>query len=414
MSITDILAWIAGVLQAPLVLGWSAIVLYLLFLTTTALIARLRERPVRISHVVPATRFTVLVPAHNEAEVIAGCLDSLGVIYYPEDMWQVIVVADNCTDNTAEIAREHGATVYERRDDENRGKGYALDWALEKLLSEDKGWTQAVVVLDADTQADSRYLRYMDERLQNGALALQGQYSLLDPFHNWRTALLYSALLLHNRLRPLARKTLGWTTLLKGNGMCFSRLVIDSFGWKAYGLAEDIEYTTMLLDAGIKVEPVHEAVLYALAPQTSRQASSQRMRWEGGRFALARRDGARLLSDVFDDGINFARLDWAMDLFTPPMAILVGLPLVMFLANLLLAAIGLPLGLFAWWWLALLIGSGVHVLAGLMICDAEPKAYLYLLSTPVFLLWKIKVYATMLVGKAPRTWVRTERTAGQG
>src|SRR5947209_11360055 len=102
----------------------------------------------------------------------------------------------------------------------------------------------------------------MDARLRGGSVALQGQYKLLNPFDNWRTGLLYSALLLHNRLRPLARQALGWTTLLKGNGMCFSRSVIERFGWNAYGLAEDIEYTTTLLDAGIRVESAPGAVLY--------------------------------------------------------------------------------------------------------------------------------------------------------
>ena len=76
---------------------------------------------------------------------------------------------------------------------------------------------------------------------------------MLDPFHNWRTALLYCALLLYNRVRARARATWGWTNLLKGNGMCFTRSVVERFGWNAYSLAEDIEFTTTLLHAGIRV-----------------------------------------------------------------------------------------------------------------------------------------------------------------
>lgn len=302
--------------------------------------------------------------------------------------------------------------MYERRDTEKQGKGYALEWALQRLLANDGGWTDAIVVFDADTIADPRFLRQMDARLRKGSLALQGQYKLLNPFDNWRTALLYSALLLHNRLRPLARQGLGWTTLLKGNGMCFARTVIERFGWNAYGLAEDIEYTTMLLDAGIRVQAVPGAVLYAQAPQTRRQADSQRMRWEGGRFALARRDGLRLLKSFFKTG-SATRLDWAMDLLTPPMAILVGVPVLgAGLSTGLALLLGTPvMAYMAWAWLVVLAGTCFHVIGGMLISEADPRAYLYLLSTPVFLIWKLQIYVTMLLKRGPRGWVRTERTS---
>lgn len=414
MDITDILTWIVGIVQLPLLLAWLVIVLYLLFLTGSALIARLRMRSIDIEATTPLTRFTVLVPVHDEAPIIAACLDSLAKLDYPQRLWQLVVVADNCSDATADIATGKGATVYERHNTNEIGKGYALDWALARLFAQDDGWTGAVVIFDADTQVDPGFLRYMDAGLQNGSLALQGNYSLLDPFYNWRTALLYSALLLHNRLRPLARRGLGWTTLLKGNGMCFARSVLECFGWPAYGLAEDIEYTTLLLDEGIKVDAVSQATLYAEAPRTAQQANSQRMRWEGGRFELARRDGLRLLSEfadnLFQGEADFAMLDWALDLFIPPMAILVGLPLLLFAANLLLVVFGAPLAALAWLWLLLFVGGCVYVLGGLLISGAKARAYLYLLCAPFFMLWKARVYAAMLVGKAPRSWVRTGRT----
>lgn len=410
MSITGIVIWILAIAQAPLLVAWALLTLYLLFLAVTALVARVRE-----PHTVPdpsaaSTRFTILVPAHNEAPVIGACLDSLLAFDYPRERHRIIVIADNCTDTTAQIAAARGVVVFERHDEEKRGKGYALDWALRRLLGQDERWTDAVLVFDADTLADPQYLHHMDERLRAGSLALQGRYNLLNPFDNWRTGLLYSALLLHNRLRPLARQALGWTTLLKGNGMCFSRGVIERFGWNAYGLAEDIEYTTMLLDAGIRVESVPRAVLYAQAPQTGKQAGSQRMRWEGGRFALLRRDGPRLLLEALRHR-SAARLDWAMDLFTPPMGILVGLPLLMMAVNAPLAWLwGEPLSALAWAWLALLAGAFAYVIGGLLISEADRRAYLYLLATPIFLIWKLRVYATMLLGRGPRGWVRTERT----
>lgn len=406
---TDVLSWLAALLQAPLFAAWLLLVLYLLFLTVSALAARLGQKQASLG-IEPRTRFSILVPAHNESVVIAECLKSLTSFSYPADKRQVIVIADNCTDDTAAIAKAAGATVYERSNDEQRGKGYALDWAMRRLLGEDEGWTDAILVFDADTLASPHYLSLMDARLQAGSLALQGPYNLLNPFDNWRTALLYSALILHNRLRPLARSAWGWTTLLKGNGMCFARGVIERFGWNRYGLAEDIEYTTMLLDAGIKVEYVREAELYAQAPQTSKQANSQRMRWEGGRLAVARRDGLRMLASALRLR-SATKLDWAMDLLTPPMGILIGLPVLMLAVNAPLALIwGGAFTFMGWAWLALLIGGATYVVGGLLISGADRRAYLYLLATPIFLLWKLRIYAAMLLGRGPRGWVRTERT----
>lgn len=408
ITIGDFINWGAALLQAPLLAAWLLLTLYVLFLTVSALVARLRERRQAPSRSVN-TRFSILVPAHNEAVVIEQCLVSLNALDYPSNLRRVIVIADNCTDDTAQIAASMGAIVYERQDEHNRSKGYALEWALRRLFSNDGGWTDAIIVFDADTIAGPQFLRQMEARLSKGSLALQGQYNLRNPFHNWRTGLLYSALLLHNRLRPLARRALGWTTLLKGNGMCFARSVVERFGWNAYGLAEDIEYTTMLLDAGIKVEPVPEADLYAEAPQTRRQSDSQRMRWEGGRFALARRDGLRLFRDFFRTG-SAARLDWAMDLFTPPMAILVGVPMLMTSLNIGLVLLGISAALWTWAWAVTLVGVSIHVIGGLLISGADLRAYLYLLSTPIFLMWKLQIYVAMLLGRSPRGWVRTERT----
>ena len=166
----------------------------------------------------------------------------------------------------------------------------------------------------------------------------------------------------------------------------------------------------MLLNSGIRVESVPQAVLYAQAPQTTRQADSQRMRWEGGRFSAARRDGLRLLARLLQSR-SAAKLDWAMDLFTPPMGILVGVPVLAMLVCIPLALLwGGPLAFMAWAWLAVLLGSAVYILGGLLISGADRRAYKYLLYTPIFLVWKLRIYAVMLLGKGPRGWVRTERT----
>jgi cellulose synthase/poly-beta-1,6-N-acetylglucosamine synthase-like glycosyltransferase len=184
---------------------------------------------------------------------------------------------------------------------------------------------------------------------------------------------------------------------------------MERFGWNAYSLTEDIEYTTTLLAAGIRVESVPQAILYAQAPQTAKQADSQRMRWEGGRFAMMKRTAGPMLRDFLQTR-SLVKLDWAMDLLTPPTAILVGVPLILLGANELSRLLGVPSSIVGWLWLAILTGVLTYVLGGLLISSARPKAYLYLLCTPIFLVWKLKVHAMMLMNRGVSGWVRTERT----
>jgi hypothetical protein len=106
-----------------------------------------------------------------------------------------------------------------------------------------------------------------------------------------------------------------------------------------------------------------------------------------------------------------AKLDWAMDLLTPPMGILIGVPVLMLALNVPLALIwGGAFAAMAWAWLAVLLGGSTYILGGLLISGADRRAYLYLLTTPLFLLWKLRIYGAMLLGRGPRGWVRTERT----
>jgi len=155
---------------------------------------------------------------------------------------------------------------------------------------------------------------------------------------------------------------------------------------------------------------VAEAVLYAQAPETAQQADSQRMRWEGGRFALARRDGLRLLAESLRER-SIAKLDWAFDLLIPPLAILVGVPGIMLVINAGLTLLGAGLAVVSATWALTLLAAFLYVIGGMLIGGAPLRAYLYLLATPLLLLWKARIYAAMLMGRGPPGWVRTERTS---
>ena len=353
--------------------------------------------------------FVILIPAHNEALTLPATLETIKTLRTNDNHApQIVVVADNCTDNTAELARQAGVTVYERHNTELRGKGHALRESIERLLDETQ--FEALVVLDADTIPDQAFLREAQHALHRGAEVIQGRYDVLKPNASWRTLLMYSAFVIYNHIRPLGRVTLGLSDGLRGNGMVFRREVLVNFPWQAFSLVEDIEYTTRLTLAGISVTYVPQAKIYGQAAATRQQATSQRMRWEGGRWAQAKQDVPRLLKWAIRKA-DWRAFDRAMDLIIPPLALLI------------IALSGL-LGLNAllWWWLGetglgttllgwvgLLIAMGLFVFGGLVVAHAPRQAYLALLFAPLYIVWKLGLYARMAVNRTPREWVRTPR-----
>ena len=184
------------------------------------------------------TRFAVLIPAHDEERLIAQTVRSLRESDYPSERCTVYVIADNCTDRTAEIAAAVGAQVLIRVDTHRRGKPYALAWAIEQI---ELNTYDAFVVVDGDTVVDRRFLAVMDVHMRRGAHALQGYYGVLNPEENWVTRLGAIPAAVKFRLHFPGKITVGLSCPLAGNGMCFSREVIARFGWNAFSLTENWE-----------------------------------------------------------------------------------------------------------------------------------------------------------------------------
>ncbi|HEY7984082.1 MAG TPA: glycosyltransferase family 2 protein, partial [Ktedonobacterales bacterium] len=287
--------WIArGVLVALEV----ALALPLLYLAVLSLAALFGAR--RMATSTPAMgeppRLALLVPAHDEAEVIGELLASVAALDYPVARRDVYVIADNCSDATARIARTAGVAgvaVCERHDAAERGKGFALRWQLEALEQAGQRY-DGYLIVDADSQLSANFLRVMAAGLAHGADAQQGQYRVRQDASSWVAGLRAIAFALFNHLRPLGRAALGLSAGLKGNGMCFSRRAIERFGWGAYSLAEDVEHHLALVMAGVRVRYVPAAVVTSAMPSSLRQAHSQQQRWEHGRLVLARAYAAPL------------------------------------------------------------------------------------------------------------------------
>ena len=219
-----------------------------------------------------------MVPAHNEEATIYGLLDSLAA-HYSASHCSVFVVAENCTDATAAVARAQCSRL--ARGSGTPGKGYALRWLLERIA--ETGEVNAFVIFDATFSVD-RFLRVMDETLARDDEVLQAHYSVLNPGEGIGAAIRFAALALVNYLRPLGKNALGCSTGLKGNGMCFPAAVIRRHGWAAYSLAEDAEHGVRLLLDGIRTRFVPEARVWAEMPPGVSESRSQNLRWEAGRL----------------------------------------------------------------------------------------------------------------------------------
>jgi 1,2-diacylglycerol 3-beta-glucosyltransferase len=390
----------------------AAPLLYLLLLSLAALVAANRGRGARPASASPATspHFALLVPAHDEEAVIGDLLESLDALDYPVARRDIYVIADNCTDETAALVsatRLPGVHVCERLAARQRGKGHALRWMLEELDRAGRRY-DAYVVVDADSQLSPNFLRAAADALARGAAAVQGQYRVSNEAGAWTAGLRAVAFALFNHLRPLGRSALGWSAGLKGNGMCFSREVIERFGWGSYTLAEDAEYHLALVGAGVRVAYVPEAVVTSAMPTDLRQARSQQQRWERGRLVLARAYAAKLVRASIRRR-DLASLDAIAEVCLPPISLLAGV-----LVPVLAAAIFLRwtpglvvVGL-------LLLAFLLHGAAGMALARLSPRAYLSLLYAPWYIVWKIGIYAGSALRRGDGPWVRTSRAPALG
>jgi 1,2-diacylglycerol 3-beta-glucosyltransferase len=391
-----VLAAVAALLLTPIAATVAAMTAYLLGLSVAAIARRPAPPPAaRIR------RFAVLVPAHDEARVIERLLASLRAQRYAHDRFSVFVVADNCSDATASIARAHGAIVHERVEATLRAKGHALRWLLERVRA--AGPWDAYIVFDADSVASPEFLAQMNARLATGSLAVQAHYAVLNAAASPVAALREAALASLHYLRPLGRSALGLSCGLKGNGMCFDAATLDRLGWTSTGLAEDVELHLRLVRAGIRVDFAPEALVRADMPATLDEAESQNLRWEAGRLSAIRGEVLPLLGHgvISRDPVE---VDAALEQLVPPLSVAIGVSAACaVVATVVGAPLALALAGFA------TAGLVVHVLAGLVAVRAPARTYVALLQAPSYILWKLALYAKAVVAPANSPWVRTQR-----
>ena len=350
----------------------------------------------------PHLRFDVIVPAHDEERGIAETVKSLLAVDYPRELFRVVVVADNCSDATAARAREAGATVLERFDDRNRGKGHALAHAFEKCLA---GEADAVVVVDADTTVSPNLLRAFAAHFDAGELALQAEYGVRNPDASWRTRLMVIAMSLFHDVRSRARERMELSCGLRGNGMGFARELLEEVPHDAFSIVEDVEYGLRLGEAGHRVAYVGEAEVLGEMVSSGDAARSQRVRWEAGRKALRRRGMALLKRGLA--ARDPMLIDLGVDVLLPPLSTLATFTVIAGAAAGVVAVGSLSRGRFPIAWIPAAL-SGVflagYVARGVQLSGLGARGVATLAWAPVYVVWK-----ATLGKKRPDEWVRTKR-----
>ncbi len=265
------------VLQQALVWIVTIFWLYQLIVSICSLV-KLKDKPLIINK---QHKFMAIIPAHNEESVIGNLVESLTKQNYPKELLDIYVIADNCTDNTAKIASDAGAIVYERFDEQNKTKGHALKWFLDKKIEEDADY-DAFCVFDADNIVHEDFIKNMNKKLCQGEDVVQGYRDIKNPTDSWISAgyaLFYWTM---NRFYHLARYNLGLSPLINGTGFMVKFDVIKPTGWDTKTLTEDIEFSLKRIIAGKKLGWATDAIVYDEQPVGFKQSWSQRSRWTVG------------------------------------------------------------------------------------------------------------------------------------
>ena len=250
------------------------------------------------------TRYAILIAARNEEAVIGHLLDSIRDQDYPSNLIQVFVVADNCTDNTAEIARAHGAQVFCRFNTRQIGKGYALNFLLAQIdCSHGLDSFDAFLIFDADNLLNRDYIRQINRVCSAGFEAFCGYRNSKNFGANW-VSQGYGVWYLHDSCHlNRSRMLLGTTCAVNGTGFGFTRQLLREIGgWNFFTLTEDIEFSTWCATRGVRIGYCHDAVLYDEQPENFRQSWRQRTRWTQGGLQVSVKYALDLLKGLFRGG----------------------------------------------------------------------------------------------------------------
>ncbi len=246
-------------------------------------------------------RYAIMVSARNEEQVIGQLIESINNQTYPSELIDIYVVADNCTDNTAQVAREAGATVYERFNDILVGKGYALDYLLEQIgYSKDTCEYDGFFIFDADNVLNKYYIEEMNKTFSNGHRIVTGYRNSKNYGTNWISSGYSLWFIRESKFLNNSRMLCNTSCAIGGTGFLVHRdVLLKSNGWKFFFLTEDIQFTVHNILQGESIAFCENAMLYDEQPTTFKQSWKQRMRWAKGFLQVARKYNGKLIWGSF-------------------------------------------------------------------------------------------------------------------
>lgn len=402
MVVSSILLPIASLIFAAIAIVLAIPIAVLWVECFAALLYRRPPAPTLAVPPLPAPKTVVLMPAHNEAAIIQTTIDHLRPQLNAST--RLVVVADNCTDETAMIARSAGAIIAERHNAEQRGKGYALDYGLSVLESDPP---DVVIVVDADCLVQPDGISELARQSVLHQRPIQAVYLMEQPAEpKPKDSVSAFAFKVKNLVRPLGLAKLGYPCLLTGTGMAFPWKIIRATSLASDNIVEDMQLGIDLTIAGSPPRLCEHIEVIGLLPQQRTAALSQRTRWEHGHLQTLLTQAAPLLWF----GLRKMRpdlLSLALEISVPPLTLLVLLWMATFLGTLVVELLG------GGW-----IATTIAAIEGVLLFSAILSAWLRfgrsdlpastLLAVPLYVLWKIPLYLKFLL--RPQTkWVRTER-----
>lgn len=331
----------------------------------------------------------VIIPAHNEEKTIKKTIVSVQKM---EGNPPIVVVADNCSDKTAEVAKACQVEVLERRSTEEKGKPFALNFAIKTLLQQNFDW---FLILDADSSIDPHFTEEIAHLAANGAKIVQAQGAIRNPEETLRNRLL-SIAFFSQYLRMRGRSRLGLSCGIQGTGVALHKEVVDHFPFQGEYITEDLAYHLELIQAGHIVHYAENCKIYSDMPTTLEGSKTQRWRWEGGRLKVAKDFIPNLLKRCLKGQLRF--LEPLLDLTLLPLAyhmlVLLFLLLLTGGSTLSLLYLAIPL---------------IHVFFALYLSKASLKDYLALLAAPFYILWKLFQVRKIIQFSQKKEWIRTDR-----
>jgi len=358
----------------------------------------------------PEKTFAVIVAAHNEESVIGQLINNLQTLEYPKELYDIYVIADNCTDDTAAIAQNAGAIVCERTHAEKKGKGFAMEWMFAKLFTFKKQY-DAVAIFDADNLVHPRFLLEMNNRLCKGDKLVQGYLDAKNPYDTWVSGTFAIAFWVIDHIWHLAKTNIGLSSVLGGTGMCITTDVLKKHGWGATCLTEDMEFTMKALTEGIKTTWAHDAIVYDEKPLTFKQSWDQRKRWAQGQFDVAH----RFIPKMIKAGIlkrDIRILDGCLHLLQPHFLMLSTFFVVISYLQLLFPPFYTNIYNFMPSELMTVIMLGQYILPIIILLKihVKPKAWFYLILYPVFIYSWIPIVFIGFLHRHEHEWSHTKHT----